>query len=133
METGSAKTLKVAIELHEGEHSTKKVWRFNVDSVQQYSRDVVEAEIISLFPHIQAKGLRLNLFHFDEIAGKVKIESDGDMQEALTNFMEEWHGTRRHQFLVLHAEDMCPVSVAVTHPDESAQLNPASKSRKVCL
>ena len=128
MEIGSAKTLKVAIELHEGEHSTKKVWRFNVDSVQQYSRDhVVEAEII------QAKGLRLNLFHFDEIAGKVKIESDGDMQEALTNFMEEWHGTRRHQFLVLHAEDMCPVSVAVTHPDESAQLNPASKSRKVCL
>ena len=51
MEAGSAKTLKVAIELHEGEHSTKKVWRFNVDSIQQYSRDVVEAEIISLFPH----------------------------------------------------------------------------------
>ena len=54
METGSAKTLKVVIELHEGEHSTKKVWRFNVDSVQQYSRDV-EAEIIRLFPHINAK------------------------------------------------------------------------------
>ena len=55
------------------------------------------------------------------------------MQEALTNFMEQWHGTCRHQFLVLHAEDTCPVSVAVTHPDESAQLNPASKSGKVYL
>ena len=70
METGSAKTLKVAIKVHEGEHSTKVVWWFNVNSVQQYSRDVVEAEI-SLFPHIQAKALQLNLFHFDEIAGKV--------------------------------------------------------------
>ena len=134
MEAGCAKTLKVAIELHEGEDSTKKVWRFNADSIHQYSRDVVEAEVISLFPHVQAKGLRLKLFHFDEIAGRVQIESDGDMQEALTNFTEEWHGARRHQFLVLHAEDTCPVSAPVTHPKEpSAQSNVASKSRKVRL
>ena len=134
MEPGCTKTLKVAIELHEGEDSTKKVWRFNADAIHQYSRNVVEAEVISLFPHVQAKGLRLNLFHFDEIAGTVQIESDGDMQEVLTNFSEEWHGTRHHEYLVLHAEDTCPASAAVAHPKEpitSTQSSATSKSRKV--
>ena len=130
MEAGRTKALKIAIELHEGEESTKKVWRFNTDVIHQYSRDVVEAEIISLFPQVQAKGLRLNFFHFDEIAGRVQIESDGDMQEALTNFNEEWHGTRRHEFLVLHAEDTCPISAAVTCPAEKPSTQ-SSKSRKV--
>ena len=99
-----AKALKVAIELHESEDLIKKVWRFNADSIPQYSRDAVEAEVLSLFPHVEAKGLRLKLFHFDEIAGRVQIESDGDMQEALTSFNEEWSGARRHEFLVLHAQ-----------------------------
>ena len=73
MEAGCSKSLKVAIELHEGDKSTKKVWRFNADTIRQYSQDAVEAEVISLFLHIQAKGLRLNLFHLDEIAGRVQI------------------------------------------------------------
>ena len=119
MEAGCSKTLKVAIELHEGDKSTKKVWRFDADTIRRYSRDAVEAEVISLFPHIQAKGLRLNLFHFDEIAGRVQIDSDGDMQEALISFTEEWNGSRHHEYQVLHVEDTCSVSAAVVQPKET--------------
>ena len=135
MEASCAKTLKVAIELHEGtEKTTKKVWRFKADSIPQYSRDVVEAEVLELFPHIQAKDLRLKLFHFDEIAGRVHIDSDGYMQEALTNFSGEWHGPCSHEFLVLHAEDTCPVIIAEADPNQKSKKSSVPpKTRKIHL
>ena len=55
--------------------------------------------MLRLFPNVQARGLPLKLFHYDEIAGSTK---NGDMQEALTNFCEEWHGPCHHEFIVLH-------------------------------
>ena len=73
--------LKVAIELHEGDKKSTKVWRFL--SGRDYMRDEVEAEVSSLFPHIVKKGLRLNLFY---LVGKVHIDSDGDVQAALEFF-----------------------------------------------
>ena len=53
--------LKVVIELHEGEKSSTKVRRFFSDG--EYTKDKVEAEVTSLFPHIK-KGLRLNFFNY---------------------------------------------------------------------
>ena len=134
MASVSTKTLKVAIELHQGEESTKKIWRFNADAIHKYSRNVVEAEILSLFPVIHAKGLGLYLYHFDEIAGKIHIESDGDLQEALTNFTEEWHGARRNEFLVLHACDTTRIIDSTADVQEPAHPSITSrKSRKVSL
>ena len=49
----------------------------------------MECEVASLFPHIVKKGLRLSLFYYDDLAGKVHIESDGDAQAALQSFREE--------------------------------------------
>ena len=126
-----SKAIKVAIELHEGEE-TKKIWHFTEDSIRQYSKDVVEAEFLSIFLHVHAKKLWLRLYHFDEIAGKVNIESDGDMQKALTSFNEEWHGARRHNYLLLHAEDICPVNAAEARPKEHAHSTVTSK-RKVSV
>ena len=76
------------IELHEGEKSSTKVWRFPTG--REYTKDEVEAEVTSLFPHIIKKGLRLNFFYHDDLAGRVHIESDGDMQAALQCFVDEW-------------------------------------------
>ena len=61
----SVDKLKI-VELHEGENLTKKVWRFNV--VEHYTKSKLEHEIEGLFPHITKKGLKLNLYHYDELA-----------------------------------------------------------------
>ena len=50
--------LKVVIELHDGETSLMKVWRFF--SGREYTKDEVEAEVTSLFPHIIKKGFALS-------------------------------------------------------------------------
>ena len=89
--------LKVVIELHEGEKSSTKVWRFISD--REYTKDEVEAEVTSLFPHIVKKGLRLNFFYYDDLAGKVHIESDGDVQAALQCFVDEWYNEKRKEYL----------------------------------
>ena len=118
MELATEKTIKVAIALHQGDEETK-MWRFSADSIRHYCRDVVEAEILT-------SGLRLRLYHFDEVAGQVNIESDGDMQEALTSFNEEWNSARRHDYLLLHAEEICPVDAA-----EPVHSTIQKKTRKV--
>ena len=66
----SVDKLKIVIELHEGEKSTKKVWRFNV--AEHYSKSKLEHEIEGLFPHITNKGLKLNLYHNDELRYKLQ-------------------------------------------------------------
>ena len=47
--------LKVAVELHEGEKSTKKIWRLNADLAAEYTKIQLEKEIECLFPLIQNK------------------------------------------------------------------------------
>ena len=44
--------LKVVIELHDGETSSMKVWRFF--SGREYTKDEVEAEVTFLFPQERA-------------------------------------------------------------------------------
>ena len=97
--------LKIAVELHQGEKSTKKIWRFDASSARSYTRARLEKEIETLFPHIPKKGCTVKLYHYDELAGKVLIESDIDAIEALNNFIEEHKNSRRPTYMVLHAED----------------------------
>ena len=85
--------LKVIFELHEGEKISTKVWHFF--SSNNYTKDEVEAEVTLLFPHIIKKGLHLSFFYHD-LAGRVHIESDGDMQAALQCFIDEWDNERRN-------------------------------------
>ena len=62
-----------------------------------YTKDEVEAEVTSLSPHIVKKGLRLNFFYYNDLAGKVHIESDGDMQAPLQCFVDEWYNEKRKE------------------------------------
>ena len=62
----------------------------------------------SIIPHIMKKGLKLNLYHNDELAGRVCIESNADATEALSNFIEESKQAYRPMYMVLHAEDSTP-------------------------
>ena len=48
--------------------------------------------------HVCRKGLQLQLFHFDDLAGHIDIESDGDTKEALENFDDEWKGGQVNYF-----------------------------------
>ncbi len=60
-------------------------------------------EIRELFPHIMKKGLQIKLYHYDELAGKILIESNGDMEEALKIFTDEWKSDKRRKYMTLHA------------------------------
>ena len=82
--------LKVVIELHEGEKISMKIWHFF--SGREYTKDEVKAEVSS---HIVKKGLHLNLFYYDDLAGEVRIESNG---AALQCFMEEWDNERWKEY-----------------------------------
>ena len=61
-----------------------------------------------LFPHIKEKGLKLQLYHYNELAGKVIIDGDMDAVEALNNFIQESLNERRPKYMILHAEDIIP-------------------------
>ena len=62
-----------------------------------------EGEILELFPHI---GLCLRMHYYDDLAGKVYIDSNADIQNTLESFTEEWSSENpRKNFLVLHVED----------------------------
>ena len=66
---------------------------------KKYSKKSLCTEAKQLFPQIIKKGLDIELHHYDDLAGKVCIESDGgSMEEALKNFMNEWKqgGLRRN-------------------------------------
>jgi hypothetical protein len=102
---------KIVITLHEGEKVTNKIWRFNNTS-DRYSKEETVKEILSLFPHLVKKGLDLDLYHYDELAGKVDIESDGDLVGALENFKEEMsRAAPRKDYLILHAKGASPVMI----------------------
>lgn len=83
-----------------------KVWRYDADNTYQYTLDSVERELLQLFPHVQQKDLRLRMYYFDDLAGKVIIDSTADLQNMLESFTEEWRSEcARKSFLVLHVED----------------------------
>ena len=100
----------MVIELHKGEKSSTKVWRF------LSGRDYI------------MKGLRLNVFYHDDLTGRVHIESDGDMQAALQCFIDKWDNERRKEYLILHAEDchQCkqrvPVVIQLVHQNSMNSL-----------
>ena len=63
---------RVVVCLHIGScNPIKKVWRFDVDRITQYSRKKVESELIQLFPDIARKGLKLKIWYLDDLAGEV--------------------------------------------------------------
>ena len=93
--------LKIVVELHEGEKENLAVW----DLVQSYTKPQLEE---CLFPHIKEKGLTLQLYHYDELAGKIVIDGDVDVVEALNNFIQESHIECKPNYMVLHAEDIIP-------------------------
>ena len=61
--------LKVAVELHEGEKSTKKIWRFNADLAAEFTEIQMEKEIeFSGFPSIKITIQFINNYNtFSEI------------------------------------------------------------------
>ena len=84
----------------------------------------------SLFPHIVKKGLHLKFYH-DDLAGRVHIESDDDMQAALQCFADEWDNERK-EYLILNAEDCQPVQTESTSSNAAdAPKQSAAKNRKV--
>ena len=98
--------VEVAIHLQEGDTKTIKALRFDGDQLPGYTRERVEQEILELFPHIEKKGLRLRMHYYDDLAGKVYIDSNADIQNTLESFTEEWSSQNpRKNFLVLHVED----------------------------
>ena len=62
-------TEKVAVSLHVGDRCIKKAWRFDDSHIFFYTRDMVEADIIQLYPDIARKGHKLDLWYFDELIG----------------------------------------------------------------
>ena len=79
---------KIKVILHVGDAAVVKLWRFERSKIVDYSRNEVEAVLIDLFPDVQKKGLRLEMYYEDELVGRITIESDGDMIQALRSFTE---------------------------------------------
>ena len=128
---------KIAVVLHEGEKETKKIWRFNKDLCREYTKSGVLKEIGLLFPHVEKKGLQLELFHFDDLVGKVDIESDADLVEALVNFIEESKmDSCRSEYLALHVKDSYVSSTKAsdeTSKSSKSKISHKSRKRKVIL
>ena len=117
---------KIIVKLHEGEKTTTKIWRFKAD--QQYTLQTVCYEVVQLFPQITKRGVNVELYHFDDLAGQVSIESDADMEEALRNFKEESQSSKpRTEYMTLHANDcVLPIQVA-NEEDETSDKQPSRK------
>ena len=96
---------KVAVILHQGDvEPARKVWHYNTEEIQEYTLSRVELELLMLFSTLQAKGLRLDVYYHDSFVGRVKIDGDADLQEALTTFTEE----NDLNFRAFHVYDKCP-------------------------
>ena len=66
---------KVAVHLHVGEEAiVKKVWRFSKseEDIISYTRLLVQQELIQLFPDINRKGLKLEMWYTDALVGDVR-------------------------------------------------------------
>ena len=120
--------LKIAVKLHEGDKSTTKIWRLKEERI--YTKKQLEEDISALFPHLAKKGLLVNLYHLDDMVGRVDIESDADVAQALENFVEELHGLQRAEYLILHAEDTNPPSTLHAKDDPDAEVGSLKKQTK---
>ena len=80
--------MKVVVKFHIGSNVVRKVWRFMRSDVDDYTRADVERAMLELYPDVRAKGLRLEIWYHDSLAGKVRIEGDADMGAAVTSFIE---------------------------------------------
>ena len=125
--------VKVRVQLHEGEKETTKIWRFDASQVLSYSKERVESENLQLFPHVVSKQMTVEIYHIDEMAGRIDIQSDADMGEALANFKEAAGGQHRMQYLTLFAEDTLKSSTPITKTGcSSRDTTSERRTRKVC-
>ena len=98
---------RVVVCLHVGSSdSIKKVWRFDVNRITEYTRKKVESELVQLFPDIARKGLKLNIWYLDDLAGEVSSYSI-----AVAYHVHAWLAIA----IALH----CPIIHAFTWPRQS--------------
>ncbi len=105
--------VKVIVELHEGETTTTKLWRFNSTELDSYTLQGVRNDVLSLFPHLAKKGMTVELSHVrqgetrENIAmlitsyhfAQVNIDSDKALLEALSEYL----AGKRKEYLTLYA------------------------------
>ena len=120
--------MKIKVQLHEGDKITTKIWRYEASKRRQYSKQRVEREMGDLYPQVVAKGLVFKVWHIDDLAGKIDIQSDSDMVEALENF---FHGRQRPEFSTLHLEDCLKSSKLPSVESTQEKNTTTSKTRKV--
>ena len=80
---------KVRIEWRNGDENVRKVWRFDAENLEIYSRKHLEKELADMFPQLKSKGYRLEHSYEDSLVGKITMDSDSDIKEALLAFSEE--------------------------------------------
>uniref|UniRef100_A0A1X7TS05 Uncharacterized protein n=1 Tax=Amphimedon queenslandica TaxID=400682 RepID=A0A1X7TS05_AMPQE len=102
-------TEKVAVLLHVDDRCIKKAWRFDDSRISFYTRDMVEADLIQLYPDIARKGHKLDLWYFDELIGEVKSESDNDLRYALVSFSQATSINASVKYRTLHAKECLKV------------------------
>ena len=94
--------VKLVVKLHQGEQTRTKVYRIAMN--EQYTHERLTEEVLRLFPDLAAKEIGLKLYYEDDLAGRVYIESDMDVAEAIQSFAA--HSTvLDREYLILHAED----------------------------
>ena len=105
----------------------RKVWRYGDKKTPEYSRDHVEQELLALFPTLKSKGLRLEIRYEDSLVGIVSIDSDADVQAALTAFAKESDLTYRTLFV----EECMKPEVEIQCSKMQEEKSPPKKKRKV--
>ena len=64
---------RVIISLQIGGDAVTKIWRFDVSRIRNYTQKSVEEDLVRLFPDIASKKLKLRMWYFDDLAGKVSV------------------------------------------------------------
>ena len=106
---------------------SRKVWRYDDNKIAEYSRDRVEQELVALFPTLKSKGSRLEISYKHSLVGIVSIDSDADVQAALTAFAEESKLT----YWTLSVEECVKPEVEVQCSKIQKEKSPPKKKRKV--
>ena len=57
-------------------------------------------DIKEFFPHISKKGLEIELYHVDELAGRVTLESDHDLVPSLPTPCESTRKSAKRKVIV---------------------------------
>ena len=75
---------KVRNEWRNGDESVRKVWCFDAENREIYSRNHLENEQADMFPQLKSKGYRLELSYEDSLVGKTTMDSDSDVKETFS-------------------------------------------------